>query len=366
MTAVESLRAASESEDFHAVCEAIDRVVDALRKHELAEEQMIATSESLLGLAQHRKWEVRRAVAHALRYVRHGPVEAALRRLGEDDAARVQKAAEESLDRRAERVQLDLVPMLGDERLEKLFEEAGRHSPTGRRVALRAAVTYTQFMVRGVYHEVARAMTPVNASLMMLEHSLQGPEHAAALVRLRDFRGKLRQINSILDAARMFVMETPPEFEDAALRPLVDEVALYAQALEPARQQGLEVAVDVEAALRVELDRGLIGRALENIVKNAVEASPDARPIRLTIAAKRIKGLVELSVTDYGCGLSPDNLSQLFRPYRTLKKGGTGLGLPLTKKIVEVDHAGEVSVSSEVGKGTTVIVRLPVRQPRSR
>jgi signal transduction histidine kinase len=363
MMALESLLALEQTEDFHGVCDAVDTVAQQLRRHELDEEGMAQASEMLLRLAQHKKWEVRFAVAHALRYLRHGAVDTALERLREDDAARVQKAAAEALERRAERAQLDLLPYLQDERLEKMLEKL---TPQARKAALRIGAAYAEFMMRGLYHEAVRAMTPVNTSLMVLEQALKSPiaDPVDTGERVQQFREKLRHVRAILNAARMFTMEAPPEYGEVSARALVDHALSTVKAHELARENGVEEEIDIDASLRLQGDPTLLQQVFENILKNALEASATKKPVRLTVTAKRVKGRVRFAFTDYGCGMTAEGRRDLFRPYRSKKKGGTGLGMPLVKKLVEMDHKGEVEVTSAPDVGTTVTIDLPLRQMR--
>jgi signal transduction histidine kinase len=284
MSIVASLVAAQRAQDLHAICDAIDAVVTALRRHELTEEEMDAGGECLLALAESRRWEVRRSVAAALRHVRGGAVDSTLRRLRADEVARVKQAAEESIQRRAERKQLDLLPILGDEELERLLAAADKKSPHGRRAALRAGTAYAQFIVRGQNHEVARAITQANTSLMILEQSLDGP----ARERVRGFREKLRHINAIHDDARIYVMNERPEYTPQDVQAHVDETIAFARGLPIAQANGLEAQVDVEPGLKVDGEYDLVRRAFDNVVKNAVEASEGTRPVQLTVTAHSV------------------------------------------------------------------------------
>ena len=72
-------------------------------------------------------------------------------------------------------------------------------------------------------------------------------------------------------------------------------------------------------------------------------------------------GFVDIAVRDEGAGIAPENLEKIFEPFFTTKARGTGLGLAITKRIVE-QHLGRIMVESEIGKGTTVTVRLPVER----
>jgi putative PEP-CTERM system histidine kinase len=106
------------------------------------------------------------------------------------------------------------------------------------------------------------------------------------------------------------------------------------------------------------IDREQITKVVTNLVLNAIEASPQNSPVRVTTT--QVSGRAVLSVTDAGCGMSADYLANsLFKPFQTTKKGGLGIGMFQSKLIVEA-HAGRISVTSQTGQGTTFEISLPV------
>jgi two-component system sensor histidine kinase AtoS len=106
----------------------------------------------------------------------------------------------------------------------------------------------------------------------------------------------------------------------------------------------------------VHVDRTLIARALANIVENALHAMPGTGVLRLVAAAE--PDAVSLTVTDTGVGMDEEALDRVFEPYFSTKTTGTGLGLPIARRNVEL-NGGTIAVTSAKGVGTTVTVRLP-------
>jgi len=109
------------------------------------------------------------------------------------------------------------------------------------------------------------------------------------------------------------------------------------------------------------VDAGAIKQVLLNLFVNAQQAMPQGG--ELMVRTESRPPWAEIQVSDTGCGIAPDCLERIFEPYYSSKPKGTGLGLPTAKKIVQA-HGGQISVNSEVGKGTAVTVRLPLH-PRS-
>jgi signal transduction histidine kinase len=105
------------------------------------------------------------------------------------------------------------------------------------------------------------------------------------------------------------------------------------------------------------VDRTLITRALANIVENALYAMPGKG--RLTIDAAVERESVVLDVTDTGAGMDEEALARVFEPYFSTKATGTGLGLPIARRNVELS-GGSIDVKSEKGVGTRVRVTLPM------
>jgi signal transduction histidine kinase len=105
------------------------------------------------------------------------------------------------------------------------------------------------------------------------------------------------------------------------------------------------------------LDRDLFEKALLNLVLNAEDAMPDGG--MLTLQARTEDGKVILDVIDTGCGIPPDVLPRLFKPFVTTKAGGNGLGLATARKVIAA-HGGTIDVESEPGRGSKFSIRLPV------
>jgi len=106
----------------------------------------------------------------------------------------------------------------------------------------------------------------------------------------------------------------------------------------------------------ISADPDLLHRAFSNLVLNAIDAMPQGG--ELTIGSKVIGGRVEISVSDTGSGLTPEECERLFTPYYTTKQHGTGLGLAIVQSVVS-DHGGKISVESAKDKGTTFRIELP-------
>jgi signal transduction histidine kinase len=135
---------------------------------------------------------------------------------------------------------------------------------------------------------------------------------------------------------------------------------------ERASRKGLQLSLQVaEDTGRVEADERKVKQALFNLLTNAVKFTPEGGTV--TISARRVDDNVVVAVADTGVGIAADDLEKVFEEFGQARNQqgqteGTGLGLALVKRFVEL-HGGQISVQSEVGKGSRFAFTLPVTQP---
>jgi signal transduction histidine kinase len=195
----------------------------------------------------------------------------------------------------------------------------------------------------------------------------------------------LEIINSEIEGAQRILTDFIDYFRTRAPRPQPVAVAeLVVRCIEhPAIPEQVTVTLDLPETLPpLQVDPAQMRKALQNLISNAVQAMPWGGALR--VSARQARGtrreergeedhnlaprssnlepdgdFVEITVEDTGCGIAPENVEKLFQPLFTTKSRGVGLGLPICKNLVEA-NGGRIAVSSEVGKGTTFMVRLPV------
>jgi signal transduction histidine kinase len=155
--------------------------------------------------------------------------------------------------------------------------------------------------------------------------------------------------------------ERQPEYESADLNELIEAVCDLME--QKAKDQGVTIAWKPNPALgTVTLDPKGIRRCLLNLVSNAVDACNGVTGGRVEVATELADGeTARIRVSDNGCGISTDDKERLFQMFFSTKGSrGTGLGLPVTHKII-TEHGGTITVDSEVGEGTTFTIILPLR-----
>lgn len=213
-----------------------------------------------------------------------------------------------------------------------------------------------------VGHEIRQPLAYVGTSLDVLERELAGlelsPEARASLDNLRSGARRITEIASSLD----LLSARRPRSNRAidVRRPLKAALDLCASEL-----SRLHVTRALPELPPVDGDEGELCQVFANLILNAAQAIPTTGdgPKTLVVSGARVGDRVRVSVTDSGEGMPPEHLEHIFDPFFTTKgKGGTGLGLFITRGIVEA-HGGSLAVESAAGSGTTFDVFLPIATP---
>ena len=359
-----------DSDDWSAVREGIEQAGNWLRTQHVDGPLKSAVASRLLRLSSHPKWEVRKAIAHAVLFLRHDAFPAVIARIVEDENAWVREAARKTLLRRSELSRADIHGESHDDAIFNLLSKLeAQHGMRARRAALKAADHLHHRFVREAYHEISRIIAPLDASLLNLETELGGipgvPDQT--LRHVRRAQARVRLIPEFLDNLRAFTKEAPARFALEALVPVVKEAVDLALSHIELPTVGIDVRQEVDGSLNLEANRSRLLQALINIIVNAVEACAN-QPRRgaLNISAtSHADAHIRITVTDNGCGMSEEALRDCVLLYSSGKADGMGFGLPLAKKIIELDHQGTLSIESRAGVGTTVTVVLPVEQMSS-
>jgi signal transduction histidine kinase len=211
------------------------------------------------------------------------------------------------------------------------------------RTPLNAILGYTEMMVDGLYGEV--------------------PEKAQTVLERVQSNGKhlLGLINDVLDLAKIEAGQLTLAVEDYSMADMVSTVMSATESLARNKKLGLEQAVPAGLP-RGTADARRLTQVLLNLVGNAIKFTDQGKVV---ISAARAGENFEISVIDTGPGIAPADQAKIFEEFQqvdntsTRKKGGTGLGLSISRKIVEL-HGGRITVESEVGKGSTFKVTLPI------
>jgi signal transduction histidine kinase/HAMP domain-containing protein len=211
------------------------------------------------------------------------------------------------------------------------------------RTPLNAIIGYTEMMTDGLYGDV--------------------PEKATAVLERVQANGRhlLGLINDVLDLSKIEAGQLVLAMEQYSVADMVATVLSATESL--ARAKKLDLRSDVAAGLPTGTGDGRrLTQVLLNLVGNAIKFTDQGS---VEVRATQVDGRFELAVVDTGFGIAPGDQGKIFDEFQqvdntsTRKKGGTGLGLSISRRIVEL-HGGRITVHSEVGKGSTFTVVVPV------
>ncbi len=202
-------------------------------------------------------------------------------------------------------------------------------------------------------HEIKNPLAGISGAIQVIRESLSADDpHREVLGQvLRQISRLDRTVKELLVYAR----PTPPRFQRCELPQVIERVTALLRK-EPEFQRVLLECPDAHDLPPILADEHLLEQLLVNLLLNAAQASPDAGAVRLQATARNAG--VRLVVEDWGCGMAPETAGRAMEPFFTTKARGTGLGLPICRKIAEA-HGGTIAVRSAPGEGTQVTVDLP-------
>lgn len=229
---------------------------------------------------------------------------------------------------------------------------------------LQSVISYSAKLVAlgqltsGVAHEVKN---PLNAMMIHLELLRERLRDASDEVRqsLDVIHGEIGRLDRVVQGFVKFVRPQELNLKPVDLNALVQELA----SLEEAgwRPAAVRFALDLDPELPAVIgDEEALRQTILNLVLNACQAMPHGGTVAIATARGGAEWAV-VRVSDEGVGIPPEELDRIFKLYYTTKPGGSGMGLPLVYRGVQL-HDGRIDVASEVGRGTTFTVRLPARE----
>ena len=228
--------------------------------------------------------------------------------------------------------------------------------------AVQSLVTYSQKLAAlgrltsGVAHEVKNPLNAMRIHLELLKARLGGT-NPAARDNLDVIAHEIQRLDRVVQGFLKFVRPEELNLAPVDVGSLLSEVA---RLMTPeAERTGTRIEVDVAPELPpLSGDAGLLQQACTNLVTNAIQAMPAGGAVTLG-AYRGTDGAIAVRVRDEGVGIPSDDLERIFRLYYTTKPQGSGIGLSMVYRIVQM-HDGHIDVDSEVGRGTVMTMTLPV------
>jgi two-component system, NtrC family, sensor histidine kinase AtoS len=213
----------------------------------------------------------------------------------------------------------------------------------------------------GVAHEIRNPLAAVNLNLQVLKRKItqDSPEYTYISTALQG----VERITKIVEVTLNFSRHTMPDIQELNLNFLLPStLELVASVL---KRKEISVELNFEDNLpHVAADSKQLQQVFINLITNAADSIKTKGTIKIETYTEKAgrqgeSEYVVVSITDTGCGITPEDLPKIFNPFFTRKVEGTGLGLPITQRILH-QHNGIIDVESMVGEGTTFYIKLPV------
>lgn len=255
---------------------------------------------------------------------------------------------------------LDLLAMLfnaedaGDDRVIVIAWDVSALVDLQARLEQQRQMATMGALVAGVAHEVRNPLFAISATIDALEQKAT-PELSEYFEVLRE---EIDRMTTLMQDLLAYGRPAAPQFAAVSVLQIVERAARGSAAV--ANRNGVEIVVDVASDLSVVADADRLGRAVENLIMNAIQHSAPESKVSVAGSSGRSgkSGMVSIAIRDRGPGFAPTDLPRIFEPFFSRRKGGTGLGLALVHQIVS-EHGGEVRAANREGGGAEVVISIP-------
>jgi len=215
-------------------------------------------------------------------------------------------------------------------------------------------------MAAGVAHEIKNPLASIKGAADILAEDLapDSPKHEFAEIISKEVRRLDGTVRNFLDFARpqpfRFSLERLDDILVSTLRQMEPQVASASLTLQSKIPSFNE---------RVWADPQKLRQVFINLILNAISATPPGGEITVELGkrTRNQESLWEIQFSDTGTGIAPESMERIFEPFFTQKSTGSGLGLAIVKSIIE-EHGGQIEVASELGRGSTFTILLPLRE----
>ncbi len=207
-------------------------------------------------------------------------------------------------------------------------------------------------------HEIKNPLSVIRMNMDLLAEDFEDaetPRERRALTKIDIVQKQCTRLENLLRDFLKFARLRDLELSSGSLNEVVDRVLDLFEL--QARESGVDITRYLDPALpSIKMDEQTLHAALLNLVKNSLEAMPDGG--KLLARTRLMRSGVALDLIDTGCGMDNQTAMNMFDAFYSTKNGGSGLGLPTARKIIEA-HGGRISVHSEVGRGTQFTLEFP-------
>ncbi len=228
-------------------------------------------------------------------------------------------------------------------------------------------LAYAGKLAGELIHEIRNPLNSLSLNLQLLAEDWQEaetPRERRALKRIKRLQSEAERLSATLDDFLGFVRGHRLNRTACDINDLVEEVLAF---IRPEMEmKNIELRSSYKPLPRCRADIDLAKQALLNLLLNAEQACSDTSAREIMVRTEPAGDRIRIDVIDTGKGIAPAEEERIFDAFFSTRKGGTGLGLPMTRRIVE-EHGGEILVHSDLGRGTCFSIFLPTQaeQPSS-
>ena len=231
-------------------------------------------------------------------------------------------------------------------------------------LAVKEAETW-QKLLRVLTHEISNSAIPLSTLSSFIyemirdaegdSRKLSKEEQEDMMTSLKTIEQRSRSLKEFVTNFRSVNQVPEPNLQRISVRAMVDEI--YSLFKKNTEQENIGFHIDDFNGLYTVLaDKNLTMQVMINVVKNAIESMSNMKDYKtISISAEKVGRYLNLSVSDTGCGIAPEDLEQIFIPFYSTKKGGSGIGLSISQQIMQ-KQKGDISVRSVQGTGTEFIL----------
>ncbi|USG68345.1 ATP-binding protein [Brevibacillus ruminantium] len=212
-------------------------------------------------------------------------------------------------------------------------------------------------LAAGAAHEIRNPLTVIYGFIQLLEQRLPEEEkdrHYLPLILV-----EIERVNRIVTELLMLSKPSEPNYRETSLSEVLDSILPLMKG--EAALHGIEILDLSDKNTKLEVDVEQLKQIMLNLMKNSIEAMGDGG--ELQIQSEVVDSSVRIHVRDSGSGIPSEHLVKIFDPFFSLKEDGTGLGLPISRRMVE-NHGGSMQIFSQLGEGTEIVITLPLRPQR--
>ena len=213
-------------------------------------------------------------------------------------------------------------------------------------------------MASTLAHEINQPLSAIRLNAEMVQRELGASDLALVKTNLNYLIEDVDRIDHIVNKIRKFFYNDYSDFKDLSLATLMDSTFDYVQ--EGCKKNGIDLMVNIDPSLHIYGDKGQLQMVVFNLINNAMDALADQGGQRfITVSAERLHDQINLIVQDNGPGIGPELKSQIFDLFRTTKPDGMGVGLWLSRAVME-NHRGHLNFSNVPSGGARFVMQFPL------